>query len=70
MYDFECQDCHETHEVITTREVAESPIQCPDCGGPALRQASAIGGYQGNTGGASTRPRNAGAFKREKRGKT
>ncbi len=66
LYDYECKDCGKVHETLVSRDHGDKPIQCPDCGGEALQKPSSFGGYNGNLGGSSTRPKNAGSFKRRK----
>lgn len=62
--EYECQKCKHVFENLELRATDKAEV-CPQCFGKRLKQVvSAFGGYQGNLGGASTRPKNAGSFKR------
>lgn len=64
--DYQCLDCGYVVESLIRSEL-DIPTHCPLCAGTKMeQQISAIGGYQGNTGSASTKPRCAGSFKRPK----
>lgn len=65
--EFICRDCGHLYEEILRTGDPEI-IPCPQCESTKTeRLISAHGGYQGNMGGASTRPRQAGAFKNKTR---
>jgi putative FmdB family regulatory protein len=62
LYEFKCVQCGKTYEQIVHFDVTE--VQC-ECGGKAPRQISAHGGYSiGGNNGASTKPSQAGSFKK------
>ena len=55
-YDFLCGSCG--HEFEETVSYETTRVKCPhECGKTAERLPALIGGYQGNMGGGSTRPR-------------
>lgn len=65
--EFVCRDCDYLFEELV-RNPSEEPQKCPRCEvGKIERLLTAHGGYVGNLGGGSTRPRNAGSFKRAKK---
>lgn len=62
LYEFKCEECNKLQEEIVGFDITE--IEC-ECGGKALKQISAHGGYSiGGNNGASTRPSQAGSFKK------
>lgn len=61
-----CLNCEFQNDELI-RSSADEPTKCPSCGSEQYeRQVSGFGGYQGNLGGSSTRPKNAGSFRRVK----
>jgi putative FmdB family regulatory protein len=62
----QCGDCgHEWDQLL---RADEAPEACPHCESKKVHiLVSAHGGYIGNMGGGSVRPKNAGSFKRAKR---
>lgn len=63
LYDFLCGSCGHIFTELVPSDVTK--FDCPhECGQTAERLPPLIGGYQGNTGSASTRPKNSGAMKR------
>lgn len=62
----QCGACgHEWEEIVAS---GERPEKCPHCeSDKVVVLVSAFGGYQGNMGGGSTRPRNAGSFRRARK---
>ncbi len=69
LHDFECMSCHQIMENVLIRNAEElKDLACPQCGHTYLQKLlSLIGGYNGDTGSGSTKPRNAGSFKRSNR---
>jgi putative FmdB family regulatory protein len=64
--EYVCRDCEYIFEELI-RNPEEEPRTCPRCEqGAVERLVSAHGGYFGNMGGGSVRPKNAGSFKRGK----
>lgn len=62
-YDFLCNQCSHVFEETVGSETRL--IDCPHCETrTAERLPVLIGGYQGNMGGASTRPKNSTSMKR------
>jgi len=60
--DFQCTACDREWEAIVTSSSPAEP--CPDCGSAEVKQLPPlVGGYKMRSGGGSTRPRQAGAFK-------
>lgn len=67
LYDWQCNGCG--HEFEQREESSIKTVNCPHCDtNTAQRLPSLFGGYQGNFGGSSTRPKQSGSFrgKREK----
>jgi putative FmdB family regulatory protein len=63
LYDFLCDQCG--HQFEQTASFEERTVECPhECGFSATRLPPLIGGYTGNMGGASTRPKNSTAMKK------
>lgn len=70
VYDWMCRDC--AHVFEETSDVADldyqSEVMCPHCETRNCeRLPNAAAGYQGNFGSASTRPKGAGSFARNKK---
>jgi putative FmdB family regulatory protein len=64
--EIQCGDCGHIHEDIL--KAGEQAPNCPQCeSSKTVILVSAFGGYQGNMGSGSTRPKNAGSFRRAKR---
>ena len=63
--DFECMMCgHTWEEILQDLSLA----QCPNCQSLSVQKMFPLtGGYQGNMGSGSTKPRQAGSFKRKER---
>jgi len=60
--DYTCLKCKLPFEALTL--VTEKTVKCPHCGSKKVKkQFPLIGGYQMQSGPASIRPRQAGAFK-------
>lgn len=65
LYDFLCLDCGHLFEELTSWD---SINRCSNCQSDHLdRLPPRIGGYQGDMGSASTRPKGAGSPKRGKK---
>ena len=63
IYEFQCRSCGHIFEEIVY--ALEGTIPCPQCeSGKTDKLVSAHGGYQMSSGGSSTRPRRAGAFRK------
>jgi putative FmdB family regulatory protein len=63
--EFICLDCG--HEFETLVRADDPPADCPHCEKNHTEQLiSAFGGYSMASGGSSTRPRQAGAFRGKK----
>lgn len=63
--EFQCRECGHIFEEIVQCE--EGQIPCPHCeSNKTDKLISAFGGYIGNLGSASTRPKNAGSFRSKK----
>jgi putative FmdB family regulatory protein len=61
-----CKDCGHVFENYE-RSTADAATQCVQCDSCLIeRLVSAFGGYNGDLGSASTKPRGAGSFKRHK----
>lgn len=62
-YEYQCGGCG--HEFEETLKHSDPTPPCPHCEDDArvVKLVSAPGGYQMNSGGGSTRPRQAGAFR-------
>ena len=58
---YQCISCSKIWDELRRRDEMDDPAECTTCEAPAHRRVTAMGGYQGNTGGASTKPRGAGA---------
>jgi len=64
-YDWLCDSCG--HEFEDSASFETRSIDCPhECGNTARRLPALIGGYTGNMGGASTRPKNSTAMPKAK----
>lgn len=64
--DFNCRACDYTWERLVVGN--EEPQACPNCESTAIsRLPSMVGGYKMNSGGGSTRPRQAGSFKKKEK---
>jgi DNA-directed RNA polymerase subunit RPC12/RpoP len=65
--DFECLACGSALTSILIRNAQDlMDLRCP-CGSGELQQKLAlIGGYNGDTGGGSTKPKGAGSFRTKK----
>jgi len=65
--DYLCDNCHHEFEEMVSSGDPESyqTTECR-CGAKARVLPSLIGGYQGNMGGASTRPKNSSSMKKAK----
>lgn len=62
LYEFKCERCGKVQEAIVHFDVKD--LQC-ECGGKAPKQMSAHGGYSiGGNNAASTKPSQAGSFKK------
>lgn len=59
IYSYQCSDCNKIWDEIRHTAEKDDPAECARCEVPAHRRVTAFGGYSGNTGGASTRPKNA-----------
>lgn len=67
IYEFQCSACGHLFDEIRTYDPDEKIISCPHgCGMTAEKMPSLIGGYQGNTGPGSTRPKKAGSMRSKK----
>lgn len=63
--DFECTACgHEEKDQYVRR--GQESTTCSKCGQYMVAKTALVGGYKMNSGGSSTRPRNAGSFKKGK----
>jgi len=62
IYSYKCVDCDLDFDEILPSSGSQQ-ADCPKCSKPADKIPSTIGGYHGNMGSGSTRPRNAGAMK-------
>ncbi len=63
--EFICLDCGHEFEALTYSYEKE-PAECPHCETNHTEQlVSAHGGYSMSSGGSSTRPRGAGAFRKK-----
>lgn len=64
--EYQCRECGHIFEEIVHCE--EGQIPCPHCESTKTdKLISAHGGYKGDFGGGSTRPRFSGSFKRAKK---
>ncbi|GAC1483905.1 MAG: hypothetical protein NVS2B14_21810 [Chamaesiphon sp.] len=64
-YDFMCGSCG--HQFEDKADFETRKVECPHCQTiTAERLPVLIGGYQGNLGGSSTRPKNSAAMKKAK----
>lgn len=62
--EYSCADCKKNSESIE-RTVEDVLIRCPECGSENIAKViTAYGGYLGDLGSASVRPKNAGSFKK------
>lgn len=65
-YDYQCDKCDHIWEQLVDSSEERPP--CPKCESKRItRLVSAAAGYRMSSGGSSTRPRSAGAFKRPKK---
>lgn len=62
-FNFRCTKCDVTYEALVGENEAGV---CPKCGDTehVERAPNAVGGYNGDTGSASVRPRGAGSWRR------
>ncbi len=61
LYDYNCRNCGNDFE--SWESSGNTTEACPDCESILIeRLVPLIGGYQGDLGSASTKPRGAGAF--------
>ena len=61
-YVYECVNCERRWSELRHTNERDDAATCERCEAPGHRQVTAIGGYSGNTGGGSTKPRKAGAM--------
>lgn len=59
IFSYYCDSCRTSWDELRHRSEADERGICTACEGPANRKVTAIGGYQGSMGGASTRPKNS-----------
>lgn len=68
IHDFKCKDCQHEYEDLLIGQDLHS--QCPECQSlNVIKKPALIGGYSGNMGSGSTRPRQAGSFKTKRTNK-
>jgi putative FmdB family regulatory protein len=56
IYEYRCEPCGRTVELLRRSGEAGDPVECPGCGGPMTRQFSAPGGIRvgdGRAGGST-----------------
>ena len=64
--EFLCLECGHINETLV-RHPEDTPTECNHCESSKIELLPAlIGGYNGDTGGGSTKPRGSGAFKAKK----
>lgn len=62
--DYKCQDCNNVKEYLI-RELDDVPLKCEQCGSEKIApEINTYGGYFGDLGSSSVRPKNAGSFKK------
>lgn len=63
VYSYQCINCDHIWDELRRADEKDDPAECSHCNenAPGHRKITAIGGYTGNTGSASTRPKGAGS---------
>ena len=63
IFSYQCINCNHIWDELRRSDEKDDPAECSRCdsNAQAYRRVTAIGGYTGNTGSASTRPRGAGS---------
>lgn len=59
IFSYQCVDCNRIWDELRHSSEKDDSATCSKCEAPANRRVTSFGGYTGNTGSSSTRPKNA-----------
>jgi putative FmdB family regulatory protein len=56
LYEYQCEECGESFEILVRSAAQEDEVSCPKCGGTKVRKAISLFGVGGSGGKAAAGP--------------